>query len=339
MRPLVRVLSRGILVLFLGNVLVWAFEARPLRAQASEGAHYAQLDDVGADKSAMKNMSSADMARWVHDFYKTHPTVGRPAPQGSPVATFTATGTTYDADGNLGTQIDTVRILTGQTVLWHAANGSHTVTSGTGASDPTAGVLFDASINSLSAPNFSFTFNTAGVYNFFCRPHEFFNMKGVVIVTDPVITATFTIQPSAFDTDHNAATQVDTAYIRPGESVFWILVQGLDEGIHTVTNGTGAADPAAGTIFDIGIDPADSTFVHQYDQEGTFPFFCRVHENLNMRGVVFVSNLVGVPPVAPSRRIGFASEPEPNPTSGQVSFRLAVPTAGPASVRVYDTRG
>jgi len=314
-----------------------AISVRTLFAQESEGAHYAQLDD-GNSVGAMKNMSPGAMARWVHDFYKTHPMVGGLAPQGSPVVTFTASGTTFDADGNVSTQIDTVHILTSQTVLWHAASGSHTVTSGTGSSDPNVGALFDTPINSLTAQNFSFTFNTAGVYNFFCRPHEFFNMKGVVIVTDPVVTDTFTIEPSAFDTDHDAATQVDTAYIRPGESVFWILIQGLDEGIHTVTNGTGSADPAAGTIFDIGIDPTDSTFVHQYDQEGTFPFFCRVHENLNMRGVVVVSNLVSAPPVA-SRKIGFASNPEPNPSSGGVSFRLGVPTAGHASVRVFDARG
>ena len=43
---------------------------------------------------------------------------------------------------------------------------------------------------------------------------------------------------------------------------------------------------------------------------------------------------------APGERvIGFASEPRPNPTSGTLSFRIALATAGHAVVRVVDTRG
>jgi len=38
-------------------------------------------------------------------------------------------------------------------------------------------------------------------------------------------------------------------------------------------------------------------------------------------------------------RIGFVSEPAPNPTTGAVAFRVALPVAGRVSVQVFDVRG
>jgi len=74
-------------------------------------------------------------------------------------------------------------INVGDTVRWVRSGGSHTVTNGTGASDPSVGNLFDAPLNS-SNTTFEFTFNSAGDVDYFCRPHEFANMKGVVRVND-----------------------------------------------------------------------------------------------------------------------------------------------------------
>jgi len=283
------------------------------------------------------DMSAAGMARWVKDFYKTHPVVGRLRPQGAPVDTFTANGTQYDTDGNTLTQIDTMRIHTHDIVLWHAAGGSHTVTNGTGSADPQAGTLFDADITSPTNPDFAYEFDTPGQYNFFCRPHEFSNMKGVIMVTDAVIVPadTFTATGTQFDTDHKTGTQVDTAYVNVGQTVLW---QDL-AGIHTVTNGTGSLDPNVGTLFDASLDLDNNTFQYQFLQAGVFPFFCRVHESFNMRGVVVVTDPVAVGPLPGRESLGFASEPEPNPTRHGVSFRIAMATAGHAVVRVFDARG
>jgi plastocyanin len=78
-----------------------------------------------------------------------------------------------------------VIVLPGDTVRWVWTAASHTVTSGTGGTDPNAGTLFDAPLNSTST-TFEYVFNTVGTYAYFCRPHEAFNMKGTVIVDAPV---------------------------------------------------------------------------------------------------------------------------------------------------------
>jgi hypothetical protein len=113
----------------------------------------------------------------------------------------------------------------------------------------------------------------------------------------------------------------------------------LNIGAHTVTSGTGSTDPAVGALFDVDLDSGNQVFVHQFTQSGTYPFFCFVHETLNMRGVVVVTDPVSVLPGPAGRQIGFVTEPEPNPTTGRVTFRLAMPVAGRATVRVFDTRG
>jgi len=77
----------------------------------------------------------------------------------------------------------TVIIAPGDTVqwVWKGPSGFHTVTNGVSSQCANAGLLFDASVNSGS-PTFSFVFNNAGKYDYFCRPHELLGMKGVVQV-------------------------------------------------------------------------------------------------------------------------------------------------------------
>jgi plastocyanin len=74
-------------------------------------------------------------------------------------------------------------IEVGDTVRWVWSVGFHTVTSGTGASDPGVGALFDTPLNS-TAPQFEFQFTEAGTVDYFCRPHEIVDMKGTIVVED-----------------------------------------------------------------------------------------------------------------------------------------------------------
>jgi len=76
-----------------------------------------------------------------------------------------------------------IAINVGDTVQWVRSSGSHTVTNGTGSADANVGNLFDAPLNS-SNTIFEFTFNSTGDFDYFCRPHEFANMKGVIRVND-----------------------------------------------------------------------------------------------------------------------------------------------------------
>jgi plastocyanin len=72
-------------------------------------------------------------------------------------------------------------INVGDTVQWIRSSGSHTVTNGTGSADPEAGSLFDAPLNATN-PTVTYTFTTAGDFDYFCRPHEGFGMTGIVHV-------------------------------------------------------------------------------------------------------------------------------------------------------------
>jgi len=129
-------------------------------------------------------MTDAAMKQAVDNWFATHPRVGGPKIKRTADAVVRVTGFRFDADNNAGTQIDTVKISSGESVEWDWVDGSHTITNGTGGSDPSAGTIFDAASTSVD-PTFVVTFETEGTYPYFCRIHEFFNMKGVVVVSAP----------------------------------------------------------------------------------------------------------------------------------------------------------
>src|SRR5262245_35510011 len=153
------------LMLSTAKIVRQAKAAEPAAAASSQCHHVA--------------MSDAEMKRWVNEFYATHPKVGDPSIEAA-IDTFLATGTVFDTDHNLATQVDTMTIIRGQTVLWKWMDGTHSVTSGK-SGDINAGSLFDQPLD-VNNPTFSFTFNTSGTFDFFCRPHVTFGMRGVVVV-------------------------------------------------------------------------------------------------------------------------------------------------------------
>lgn len=137
-----------------------------------------------AGRPSAPPMSDDAMQRSVAAFYAAHPQHGGSVSSAVPVDTFFVTNYQFDSDHNLATQLDTVRIAVGQSILWKWRLGSHTTTSGS-PGDTTAGSHWDHPINALPADTeFVVTFDTAGTYPFFCRPHgALFNMKGTVIVS------------------------------------------------------------------------------------------------------------------------------------------------------------
>jgi len=137
------------------------------------------------------------------------------------------------------------------------------------------------------------------------------------------------------NSDGNTGTQVDTVTILVGESVLFQWVGGS----HTTTSGTGPLDPEAGLLWDQPINSTTPQYVHTFAVEGLFPFFCVPHSG-TMKGAVRVLPAVGVTPLpGGSERLGFLAAPAPNPTTGRVAFRFALPTAGRATAAVYDVRG
>jgi plastocyanin len=62
-----------------------------------------------------------------------------------------------------------ITIIKGDMVRWEWGDGSHTITNGSGSSDPDAGTMFDATFNS-SNPVFEYIFDTPGVFPIFAGP-------------------------------------------------------------------------------------------------------------------------------------------------------------------------
>lgn len=77
-----------------------------------------------------------------------------------------------------------LKIKLGDTVIWTNDDSTvHTVTSGTGPTDPNMGKEFDSGLKTLISPGetFSFTFGKAGEFPYFCAVHP--TMVGTVIVS------------------------------------------------------------------------------------------------------------------------------------------------------------
>ena len=77
---------------------------------------------------------------------------------------------------------DTLTVKVGTTVTWvNQDSYIHTVTSGNSPSDRSG--LFDSG-NLNGGETFSFKFDKAGTYNYFCIPHFSLGMIGKIIVTE-----------------------------------------------------------------------------------------------------------------------------------------------------------
>ncbi len=76
----------------------------------------------------------------------------------------------------------TLTIAPGDAVRWEWESGTHTTTNGAGSGAPDAGTLWDEPISS-SDTQFTYTFNSAGTFPYFCRPHEGLGMTGSITVS------------------------------------------------------------------------------------------------------------------------------------------------------------
>ncbi len=93
-------------------------------------------------------------------------------------ATVNAAGVTF-VDSASGTNATTITL--GQSVTWIAGPLLHTVTNGTGNTDPNAGTLFDAPLDPNN-PTFTYIPTQVGTILYFCRFHELFSMDGTISV-------------------------------------------------------------------------------------------------------------------------------------------------------------
>lgn len=129
-------------------------------------------------------MTDAAMKAWVDGWFAAHPAHGAaPASvSAAPADTFLTNNYYFDTDGSTLTQVDTAKIIQGQTVLFKLVGGFHTTTSGN-PGETTAGSHWDLPVDPSHLQQVV-AFDTVGRFPFFCRPHgSAFNMRGVVIVS------------------------------------------------------------------------------------------------------------------------------------------------------------
>ena len=199
-----------------------------------------------APRHDMAAMSDAAMRKQLDSWYATHPAHPLQVTRTEAVGdSFTVAGFTFDENGDgSATQVDTAKIFQGQSVLWKWVSGLHSVTSGTGSTDPHVGELFDVP---FSSGTFSFTFSSAGLVPFFCRNHEGFNMRGFVLVkattsVDPVpgIAGSVGFAAPPWPNPSSGTTSFRFALNRPGTARLRVFdAQGRV--VATPLNGTFAA--------------------------------------------------------------------------------------------------
>jgi glucose/arabinose dehydrogenase len=97
-------------------------------------------------------------------------------------------------------------------------------------------------------------------------------------------TVDIQVENNRFDADDNDTTQVDTVTINAGQTVRWMW----QAGIHTITSGESSLDPDVGILFDEPSNTGNRSFEFTFTEVGTFPYFCRFHEVLNMKGIIEV---------------------------------------------------
>ena len=112
-----------------------------------------------------------------------HGTVGEPTATAE-----VAVNTTDNGESHFGPHV--VRVETGGTVEWVLESGSHTATAYHPENDqpqlvPEGSEPWDSGTLSETGETFEHTFDTEGVYHYYCVPHETGGMIASVIVGEP----------------------------------------------------------------------------------------------------------------------------------------------------------
>lgn len=121
--------------------------------------------------------------------------------------------------------------------------------------------------------------------------------------------------------------------IAAGDTVRWVRTAGS----HTVTNGTGAADPNAGTLFDAPLNLTTPSFEYVFTVPATYPYFCRPHESFGMTGTITVDPPTGVRPSIPHPAVLHQNHPNPFGSGTAIEYTLSEATR--VKLRIFDVRG
>jgi halocyanin-like protein len=210
---------------------------------------------------------------------------------------------------------DLISIDVGDSVTWEIREMQHTVTAFEDRI-PEGAEAFDSGY--VEPDNtFTHTFETAGVYDYYCEPHRSGGMVGTVIVGDPGADQPGLSEPGSdapspdaltelnqrtrdelglsdkSSTDDAAKTSAASNYkfepevikIEKGDTVTWEM----ESGMHTVTAYENRI-PDDAEAFDSGMlsGKTGESFSHTFDVAGVYDYYCSPHEFKGMVGTVVV---------------------------------------------------
>ena len=241
-----------------------------------------------------------------HNFAKNPPPVSAIATGSPTAATGGSTGSAPLASAVPG--VTTISILAGASVqgnpnfvpnsalvpmgnkiVWvNKDTVPHTATSGTGASDPTSGKIFDTKIitnGQSSPPQLLKGVKVGDSIPYYCQIHPYMTAKIKVTAASSSSSAAAASGAGAapvLSILQGASTQGNPAYapatltVKKGDS---IQVTNKDTVPHTATNGKDASDPTSGKLFDTSIINAGSTAQISTAKlnPGDYPFHCTIH--------------------------------------------------------------
>jgi len=200
--------------------------------------------------------------------------------------------------GNPNFVPNSAQVPMGNKIVWvNKDTVPHTATSGTSASDPTSGKIFDTKIitnGQSSPPQLLKGVKVGDSIPYYCQIHPYMTAK--ISVTAASSSSSSTSSNSSRSAAaasgagaatvlsilQGASTQGNPAYapatltVKKGDS---IQVTNKDSVLHTVTNGKDASDPTSGKLFDTSIINAGSTAQISTAKlsPGDYPFHCSLH--------------------------------------------------------------
>lgn len=109
---------------------------------------------------------------------------------------------------------DVVWLAPGGTITWVNESGTHSSTAYAPANDkpnriPEGAESWDSGILTGQGAEFSQTFETAGVYDYYCLPHEALGMVGTVVVGEPGAEGQPGLAPPQSDLPEGARTELE----------------------------------------------------------------------------------------------------------------------------------
>ncbi|UHQ99267.1 plastocyanin/azurin family copper-binding protein (plasmid) [Natrinema zhouii] len=142
-----------------------------------------ESDQQGSDNDQGNNISDGNVGNNSHnDEGDTHEAEGE--------ATSGAEVTMVTNDSGTHFEPHVVRIEPGESVTWNLKSGSHTTTAYASANDkpqriPDGSEAWDSGKITEEGETFEHTFETEGIYDYYCSPHENTGMLGSIVVGDP----------------------------------------------------------------------------------------------------------------------------------------------------------